>query len=141
MDYRRIKDTVIARIDKDESISEQIQSIAEKENIKTAFVAGIGAAHHMKIGCYQTETKTFNQFVYDGDFEITSLIGNITSQNSNFYLHLHINATDENGKMYGGHLNEAIICATCELQIQILDTTVERKKDDKIGINVLKFEK
>ena len=95
MEYKRIDNTIIARIDRGESIAEKIQKIATAENIKTAQVSGIGAASHLEIGCYQVSEKQYIKHVYDGDFEITSLLGNISQKDGEFYLHLHINAADE----------------------------------------------
>lgn len=139
MEYKRIDNTIIARIDRGESIAEKIQKIATAENIKTAQVSGIGAASHLEIGCYQVSEKQYIKHVYDGDFEITSLLGNISQKDGEFYLHLHINAADEKGTAYAGHFNEGIIGGTCELFINIIDTTVERQYYDETGLNVFKF--
>lgn len=139
MEYKRIDNTIIARIDRGESIAEKIQKIATAENIKTAQVSGIGAASHLEIGCYQVSEKQYIKHVYDGAFEITSLLGNISQKDGEFYLHLHINAADEKGTAYAGHFNEGIIGGTCELFINIIDTTVERQYDDETGLNVFKF--
>lgn len=139
MEYKRIDNTIIARIDRGESIAEKIQKIATAENIKTAQVSGIGAASHLEIGCYQVSEKQYIKHVYDGDFEITSLLGNISQKDGEFYLHLHINAADEKGTAYAGRFNEGIIGGTCELFINIIDTTVERQYDDETGLNVFKF--
>lgn len=139
MEYKRIDNTIIARIDRGESIAEKIQKIATAENIKTAQVSSIGAASHLEIGCYQVSEKQYIKHVYDGDFEITSLLGNISQKDGEFYLHLHINAADEKGTAYAGHFNEGIIGGTCELFINIIDTTVERQYDDETGLNVFKF--
>lgn len=139
MEYKRIDNTIIARIDRGESIAEKIQKIATAESIKTAQVSGIGAASHLEIGCYQVSEKQYIKHVYDGDFEITSLLGNISQKDGEFYLHLHINAADEKGTAYAGHFNEGIIGGTCELFINIIDTTVERQYDDETGLNVFKF--
>lgn len=139
MEYKRIDNTIIARIDRGESIVEKIQKIATAESIKTAQVSGIGAASHLEIGCYQVSEKQYIKHVYDGDFEITSLLGNISQKDGEFYLHLHINAADEKGTAYTGHFNEGIIGGTCELFINIIDTTVERQYDDETGLNVFKF--
>lgn len=139
MEYKRIDNTIIARIDRGESIAEKIQKIATAESIKAAQVSGIGAASHLEIGCYQVSEKQYIKHVYDGDFEITSLLGNISQKDGEFYLHLHINAADEKGTAYAGHFNEGIIGGTCELFINIIDTTVERQYDDETGLNVFKF--
>lgn len=139
MDYERSGNTIIARVDSGESLSCSIEKIAKKENIKFAFISGIGAANHLDIGCYQFDKQEYRPYSLDGDFEITSVLGNITTKDGEFYLHLHITAADDNCKMYGGHFNDAIISGTCELNIQVLNTIVDRKLDEKTGINIFDF--
>ena len=59
--------------------------------------------------------------------------------NGEFYTHLHMSAGDSEGKVFGGHLNKAVVSATCEMIINIIDGTVDRYKDDEIGLNLFKF--
>ncbi len=56
-----------------------------------------------------------------------------------FYSHLHMSAGDEIGKVFGGHLNRAIVSATCEMVIYIIDGEVDRKFDSDIGLNLFSF--
>ena len=46
---------------------------------------------------------------------------------------------DVEGRVYGGHLNKAVVSATCEMVIDIIDGAVERKFSDEIGLNLFKF--
>ena len=46
---------------------------------------------------------------------------------------------DEEGRVFGGHLNKAVISATCELVVQVLDGTVERRMDSEIGLYLMDF--
>ena len=139
MDYRREGNTLIIRLDRGDNVIEKIQEIAVKEQIATGFISAIGATDNMEIGCYEFSTKEFNTYTYEGDFEITSLLGNVTKKDGKPYVHLHINATDHSGKMYGGHLVEARISVTCEMMIQVLETEVGRKLDEVTNINIFEF--
>ena len=55
------------------------------------------------------------------------------------YIHLHMSAGDEKGAVYGGHLNKAVVSATCEMVVNILEGTVDRYYDEQIGLNLLRF--
>ena len=57
-----------------------------------------------------------------------------------FYTHLHMSAGNQYGQMFGGHLNRAVISATCEMFITVIDGKVDRKKDPVTGLNILKFQ-
>lgn len=49
---------------------------------------------------------------------------------------MHITFADENLNVHGGHLNEAIISATCEIIINKIDEKVDRFKDSETGLNL-----
>ena len=59
--------------------------------------------------------------------------------NGEFYTHIHMSAGNEKGEVFGGHLNRAIVSATCEMFIEIIDGEVDRYFDEEIGLNLFKF--
>lgn len=140
MEYKKIDNKFIVRIDKGEEIVAQLLELCKKENIRLGTVTGIGATNKLTIGLFETESKTYISKTIEGDFEIAPLSGNITTMNSDIYLHLHINVCDVNNRSYGGHLNSAIVSATFECVIEKFPNTVNRKFSDEIGLNLLDFE-
>lgn len=140
MEYRRFGHTIIARMDKGEEILEQVKEIALKENIKLASVSALGAINDFTVGVFKTAEKKYYANDFKGYFEITSLTGTINTMDGEFYAHLHMSAGDEEGKVFGGHLNRAVISATCEMVITIIDGTVDRRFDEEVGLNVFKFD-
>lgn len=122
MEYKRFGNKIIVRIDKDEEILEQVKKLALKENIRLAAVQALGA------------TNSFS-----GSFEIVSLTGTINTMNGEFYTHLHMSAGNDKGEVFGGHLNRAVVSATCEMVVDVLDGTVDRQYDPVTGLNLFKF--
>lgn len=139
MEYRKFNNTIIARIDKGEEILEKIKEIAIKENIKLANINALGAVNDFTVGVFKTEEKKYYSNTFTGSYEIVSLTGTINTMNGEFYSHLHMSAGDAEGKVFGGHLNKAIVSATCEMVINIIDGTVDRYADEEIGLNLFKF--
>lgn len=139
MEYRRFDNTIIARIDKGEEILEQVKEIALKENIKLASIQALGAIGQFTAGVFLTDQKKYLANEWEGCFEIVSLTGTVNTMNGEFYSHLHISAGNEKGEVFGGHLNRAIVSATCEMVIHVIPGTVDRYYDGKIGLNLLKF--
>ena len=140
MDYRRFGDHIVLRIDRGEEVVEKITELVKKENIRLGSISGIGAADHVIMGVYDIEKQVYHKHEMNELVEITSLIGNITEMNGEPYLHIHINVADENGKAYGGHLNEVRIGGTSEIVITVLDGAVGRKKDQITGTGLNLFE-
>ena len=50
-----------------------------------------------------------------------------------------MSAGNEKGEVFGGHLNKAMVSATCEMVIYIIDGKIDRYYDEQIGLNLLKF--
>lgn len=138
MDYRRFDNTIVARIDKGEEILEQIKEIALKENIKLANINALGATNQFTVGVFNVDEKKYYSNNFKGNFEIVSLTGTINTMNNEFYTHIHMSAGNEKGEVFGGHLNKAIVSATCEMIINIIDGNVDREHDD-IGLNLFNF--
>ncbi len=139
MEYRRFGNTIVARIDKGEEILGQVKEIAIKEEIKMASVRALGAVGEFTVGVFQTEEKQYLANRFAGNFEIVSLTGTISTMDGAFYCHLHMSAGNEKGEVFGGHLNRAVVSATCEMVIEVIDGTVGRCFDEKIGLNLFRF--
>ena len=45
----------------------------------------------------------------------------------------------DKGEVFGGHLNRAVVSATCEMVVDVLDGTVDRQYDPVTGLNLFKF--
>lgn len=138
MEYRKFKDTIVARLDPTEEITEQIQIIAEKENIRLASVQALGAVNDLTVGVYHVQEKRYLANHFQGDFEIVSLWGTINTMNEHYYGHFHISVANDQGKVFGGHLNQAYISATCEMIIKIIDGSVDRRQSSN-GLNIYHF--
>ena len=91
------------------------------------------------MGVFKVDEKKYYANHFTGDFEIVSLTGTISTMNGEYYAHLHMSAGDEQGRVFGGHLNEAIISATCEMVIEVIDGQVDRVRDESVGLNLFHF--
>lgn len=139
MEYRRFGNKIIARIDKGEEILTTIKEISLKENIKLASVQALGATDEFTVGVYKVDEKKYYANEFKGYFEIVSLTGTINTMDGEIYTHIHMSAGNDKGEVFGGHLNKAIVSATCEMVIDIIDGNVDRKYDEETGLNVFRF--
>lgn len=140
MDYRKFGNTYIVRLDKGEEILEQVKALALKEGIRLASVQALGAVNDFTVGVFDTVGKQYHANSFQGTYEIVSLTGTIDTMKGEFYCHLHMSAGDGQGHVVGGHLNRAVISATCEMVVTELPGTVDREFSQEIGLNLLKFE-
>lgn len=140
MEYRKFQNKIIVRMDKGEEILEKAREVAEKEKIKLADISALGAVSEFTVGVFDTEAKEYHANEFKGSFEIVSLTGTINTMNDEFYCHLHMSAGNEKGQVFGGHLNRAIISATCEMVITLIDGRVDRRFEKEVGLNLFQFQ-
>ena len=141
MEYRRWGDTLLVRIDRGEEILEQMKRVALEEKITLASVRALGAVNDFTVGVFKTSEKTYYANRFTGDYEIVSLTGTISTMNGEYYAHIHMSAGDEKGDVFGGHLNAAVVSATCEMVIEVIDGEAGRVFSDEIGLNLIAFKK
>ena len=139
MEYKRFGDTYLVRLEKGEEILTSLTRLAEKEDIHLASVSGLGAINSFTAGVFFPEEKVYRKNDFHGNFEITSLTGTITQMDGKPYLHLHLSAGNEYGKVMGGHLNGARVSATCEVVVRVINGEVGRQFSNEIGLNLFKF--
>lgn len=139
MEYRRFDNTIIARIDRGEEILEKIKELALCENIKLASVTALGAIDGFTVGVFKPKEKKYYPNRFEDDFEIVSLTGTINTMNGEFYSHLHMSAGNDKGQVFGGHLQRAVVSATCEMVITVIPGEVGRSFHEEIGLNLFKF--
>lgn len=139
MEFKRFGSKYVVRMDKGEEIVSTLTDLVKKENIRLGRVSGIGAVNRAVIGLFELDKKEYHKKEFKGDFEVLSLSGNISEMDEKEYLHFHITFGDKDFNVYGGHLNEAVISATGEIIIDVIDGRLDRQFDEDLGLNILKF--
>ena len=139
MEYNRFGNTIVARLDRGEEILDRLKAIALAEDIKLAGVQALGATDSFTVGVYNVETQQYKANEFSGSFEIVSLTGTVNTMNGEYYSHLHMSAGNERGEVFGGHLNRAVISATCEMIITVIDGKDDSFRDPETGLNLFKF--
>lgn len=139
MEYKRFGATVYVRIDRGEELTAALRCVCEREGIRLAHIEALGACDCFTVGVYDVEKKEYHAHTFRGSFEIVSLHGTVTTMQGAYYAHLHMSAANAKGEVFGGHLNEAYISATCEMVLTVSDGCVERQNDPVIGLNLFRF--
>ena len=139
MEYRRFGNAYLVRIDRGEEIVEQVRLFAQAEGVQLASVQALGAVGDFTVGLFHSGDKRYHSEQYTGDHEIVSLTGTIDAMDGQFYCHLHMSARRYDGRVVGGHLNRAVVSATCEMVVHLLPGAIDRAFDAETGLNLWKF--
>lgn len=140
MEYRKFEQGYVLRLDPGEEVVESLTRLVDREGVQLGCVSALGAANDVTIGIFNTVEKQYYSQRYQGDFEISALVGNVSRKDGEPYLHLHITIGNPvTGQVHAGHLSRAVISATLELFLQVWDGRVGRKFSDTVGLNLLEF--
>lgn len=140
MQFKSFPNKFILRLEKGEEIIQTISKFATDQNIKLGTISAIGATNNVTLALYSPTEKKYYTKQFKRDFEITSLLGNISTFKGKTYLHFHINLSDNSFQAFGGHLKEGVISATFEAIIETIDGNIDREFSSEVGLNLLKFE-
>jgi len=86
---------------------------------------------------FDTDKKEYRKKDFKGDYELTSLVGDLFHFEGKPGVHAHVNLSGPDFGVIGGHLFKAVITGTGELFIHTTDETLKRKKDPSSGLNLL----
>lgn len=139
MEFVKFGNKYIVRLDKGEEIVETLKEFCSHQDIKLGWIKGIGAVGEATIGLFETREKIYHSVDLKGDYEITSLLGNISTMDGETYLHLHATLGDSEYRVQGGHFSRGIISATGEFVIESIEGEVDREFNDEIGLNLYKL--
>ena len=134
MNFRIDNSRVFMTLAKGDYINRTFEYFAEIKGVECAWLNGIGAIENPEIGYYSINDKSYHRKHFNGEFELTSLIGNITMKEGKPFAHTHITFSDTNYKVFGGHLFDAKITAAGEFIMQLGNDNITRKMNHGIGL-------
>ena len=134
MKFRMDKSRAYMTLAKGDNINKTFESFAEVKGVGCAWMNGIGALENPEIGYYSLEDKAYHRKTFKGEYELTSLIGNITLKEGKPFSHTHITFSDTEFRVFGGHLFNANITAAGEFIMQFGSDEINREMNAEIGL-------
>ena len=92
----------------------------------------------MEIGYYDIADKKYKFKTFKEELEVLDLTGNIGIMDNKTVFHIHGSFSRHDLSVIGGHVNKLIVNFTLELFLHKMSTTIYRKHDPEIGLNLLK---
>lgn len=123
----------MVRLFRGEKVHESLVHFAEKLSIPTASYYGIGGIAEVELGYLRLESKQYQKNLFEGDYELVSLIGNICELDGKPFCHSHVTLGNENYQSISGHLFEATVFATVELHLTPFSNKWTRIPEPEMG--------
>jgi predicted DNA-binding protein with PD1-like motif len=133
--YRKIGEKIFVSLQTGDLINKSLTEISVKENISNAWINGIGAIDSVEVGYMDVVNKKYQKRNFNDNYELISLIGNITMKDGVPFVHTHITFSDTEYKVFGGHLFDAKITATGEIILTVADSKIDRQFNENVGIH------
>jgi predicted DNA-binding protein with PD1-like motif len=128
---------IMVRLFSGEDIYQSLKTVCQKHKVETAVVlSGIGQLKQFKLG-YFKEKGNYTPQEFAGAYELLSLAGIITRTETDYKFHLHAALGDENKRVVGGHLLSGLAEVTNEIVLLKSNIQVERRMDERYGLEGL----
>ena len=119
---------------------EKLTEFIKQKEIKGGYLFGLGAVSTVELAHYNLKKKKYCSRLLNAPLEIVSLAGNIGRKGEETVIHVHIAVSTKKMEVYGGHLKEAVVAATCEIILNEFQGMINREYSDEIGLNLVKLD-
>lgn len=137
MKIKKFNNYYVVRLQKGEEIISALREVIQQKKIKGAFLFGLGVGKDLVLGYFDADKQSYRKKAFQGEYEFTSFLGNVSKFKDEIIVHCHVTITDKNFNAYGGHLFQGIVPATCEIVLFPFKKVLRRKKDRETGLNVI----
>ena len=134
MKYQIDNDLIFVSLNPDDPIMKSLLGISIKLNLESGYISGIGAINNVLIGMYDINKKKYNKKEFKNDYELICFLGNISLKENKSFIHAHVSFSNNEYKVFGGHLFEGIISATGEFIIRTSNLSIKRKINHSVGL-------
>lgn len=137
--FRKSGNKYILSLSNHVSLMEALADFAERENIPSGCIGGLGAVNSATFRFLNPATMQYVDKTFDEQMELTSIVGNISRKDGKVYLHIHVTASRSDYTCIGGHLLDARINGACELFVEDYGIPAGRRPDPETGLNLYEF--
>lgn len=137
MRHQRTRYGYVLRLDAGEEILESLRRFAREHGIRSAALAGIGAAGEVELGFFDRATREHVTRRFEGEVEIGSLTGNLSELDGEPFPHCHVVIAGRDFAASTGHLFRGVVTVTCEIQIVTDPERLRRARRADLGFHPL----
>jgi predicted DNA-binding protein with PD1-like motif len=137
MEHRRTRYGYVLRLDAGEDVVTTLKDFAARENVRGGMLSGIGAAADVELGYFVRPTREYVRRVFEGEWEIVSLTGNISELEGEPFPHCHVTLGGRDFTAHGGHLFRGTVTVTCEIHLVTDPDVIRRLRRPDLGFNPL----
>lgn len=140
MEKSRKGDLLVLRFSDGDDLLEELEAALRQEGISSGIVlGGVGMVKNAGLSFYRGRGK-YETVPVDGEAELCSLNGNISTLDDQIVIHLHAVVGLKGGNALGGHVSSAKVNMTAEIAVLATQQKLKRVIDPETGLRKLFFE-
>lgn len=116
-----------------------LEQFAATRGIASGRLQAIGSVASATLAWWSNTTHAIEKTIVDGQFELVSFMGNISSNQSGPRIHAHAILTSASG-LVAGHCAAMLPRASVEVSITTFAVPIERRKNDDFGLWTIELE-
>lgn len=132
--------TFLLVFDRGDEVIATVRSFAERNGIHGGFFTAIGAFERVTIAWWSWTNKEYEKREVEEQLEVLTLTGDITVEDGRTKVHAHVSLGRRDGIGVGGHLFEATVRPTLEMQIVDYGVPLIRVRDEKTGLSLIRMD-
>ncbi|MEO0085133.1 MAG: PPC domain-containing DNA-binding protein [candidate division WOR-3 bacterium] len=125
------------RLERSEEIVASLATFVRKSKLRSAFLVGLGAGENLVLGFYDLRRRRYQRRRFRGEYEITSLVGNVAWAGGEPVCHVHAVISNSRLTTFSGHLFEGHVTVTCEITVMTGVRRLERRLEPDSGLKLL----
>ena len=141
MQRRRIDGGFAVVLQRGAWVHDSLVQLAREENLRAAFVTGLGASVETVLAFFDPEQKKYFETPIHGPVEVANLTGNIALVDGEPFAHLHAVIAGRDLVARAGHLVAGRVSVTMELFVRDLGDAIVRELHDDIGLKLWQLDR
>jgi|TARA_B100000678_G_scaffold1459_1_gene1248 hypothetical protein len=134
MQYEKDGYTYIIYLEQSESIMAMLTQFCKDHQIINGQISGLGAIKEIELGSYDLKNQEYITHKLDDTWELTSYQANIQLKDGEPFIHAHINISDHDLTVKGGHLFDAKVAVVGEFILRNINSNGKRVFNSEIGL-------
>lgn len=127
------------RLDRGESVNQTLKKWCVENGVKCGRIHGLGALEKVELGYYDYHKDEYQSKLFEQEYELLSMEGNISMMEGEPFVHLHVSLSDEEYRSFGGHMFDGVVAVTAECWIETFPYDFIRHKGDKEKFRPISF--
>jgi len=128
---RSLQNIYVVRLDRGEDIIKLLETFCKLHNIKGSIIQGIGALSYAELyAVNRSDEFSVDKKNISGAMELISAIGNVSTNNDNPIIHIHVCLELNAKQREAGHLLKGIVSYTGEFFIFETEQIIKTKSNN-----------